>query len=97
MSMLTEKRQELTNKLTTLENARNAEIERKVAEYRASLEANTKCEGIEKLKSAVAAIDVVIAYENSADVEVATIKQPSNNVDTSGRPGMENIVTPSRI
>lgn len=96
MSMLTEKRQELTNKLTTLENARNAEIERKIAEYRASLEANTKCEGIEKLKSAIAAIDVVIAYENSADVE-ATVKQPSNNVDTSGRPGMENIVTPSRI
>lgn len=94
MSMLTEKRNELVNKLNNLTEARATEIEMKVAEYRKSLESSFDNEAIVKLTSVIAAIDEVIAYEDSANISV----QPAQTVNTyTTRPGMTDIITPSRL
>lgn len=91
MSMLNEKRQELVIKLANLEQSRKAEIDAKVEAYRVSLEETIKYDGIDKLKSVIAAIDEVIAYDDTVQKQAQV--QVQHNV---ARPGMADILTPSR-
>lgn len=80
MSMLTEKRQEIANKLNVLLYDRNKKIDEKVAAYRAQLEKEPVSAEAEKLKALLKAFDEVISYEkvevkDSSKVEDVAIKE----------------------
>lgn len=94
-----EKRNELVAMKTKLENDRQAEIETKVSEFRASLEASTPKTEINKLGNVISALDEVIAYESikTEPVEakaVETVEQQPQHVSVEARPGMHAIVSP---
>lgn len=95
MSMLIEKRNELVAKLSALETARKSEIEMKVAEYRAAIEAQYPTDNIDKVKAVIAALDEVISYDTMT-TEPAQAEQAVQTVNPSPRPGMSAVFTPAR-
>ena len=65
MSMLSEKRHEIQAKLDAIMQSRKATIESKVQAYRTQLESEALTAEAIKLKNVLAAIDAVIAYDES--------------------------------
>ena len=82
MSMLTEKREELVKKSNDLIASRTAEINNKVAAYKAQLEAATPIPAeVAKIQSVLKAIDEVIAYEASYSTTQTQVAE-TNTVET---------------
>ena len=82
MSMLTEKREELVKKSNDLIASRTAEINNKVAAYKAQLEAATPIPAeVAKIQNVLKAIDEVIAYEASYSTTLTQVAE-TNTVET---------------
>ena len=102
--MLVEKRKEFVAKYNELEAKRNAEIDAKVVAYRASLEASTPREELDKISAVIVALDEVIKYESAqiCSCEASTFQTADATVECKhetsheSRPGMQAVFAPTR-
>lgn len=90
---LIEKKIELERRHAALVEARRAEIDKKVEEYRRTLEMTTPSDEIDKVSAVIAALDEVIQYDSlhaQTTVAQTTVREDRSN----GRQGMANVVVP---
>lgn len=83
MSMLSEKRHEIQAKLDVIMQNRKATIESKVQAYRTQLESEALPAEAVELKNVLAAIDAVIAYDESyvPQVQPSIVAEPAVKVE----------------